>query len=403
MNVQDILDIKGSEIITVEPDATIREMTRIMADRGIGTVLVTDAGGKLVGIVSERDIVRSIADRGEQSFSLCAGDLMTRSLITCTRETSIADALAPMSRNGIRHLPVIGNDGIVGLISIRDILNHRAQSLESDIASLTLAAEEVRQAKEKAEISDRAKTEFLANMSHELKTPLNAVIGFSEMMAGEVLGPIGTPQYREYAQEICASGRHLAEIVNDILDVSRLEANAVEVQDQHIRIEHIVASSLRLVTDRARESDILLSVSVPSDLPLLIADQRMIKQMVNNLLTNAVKFTPHGGKVSITSIYTPEGGTEIAVRDNGCGIPADMLDKVTLPFHQADASLGRKHEGTGLGLALVNSMMSLHGGRLVLESEPGAGTTAILQFPAERVARDSGGSHHEPTESRAIA
>jgi signal transduction histidine kinase len=297
LNVQDILDIKGSEIITVKPDATIQEMTRIMADRGIGTVLVTDADETLVGIVSERDIVRSIADRGEQSFGLCADDLMTRSLITCTRETSIAEALAPMSRNGIRHLPVIGNDGIAGLISIRDILNHRAQSLESDIESLTVAAEEVRQAKEKAEISDRAKTDFLANMSHELKTPLNAVIGFSEMMAGEVLGPIGTPQYREYAQEICDSGRHLVEIVNDILDVSRLEANAVEVQDHHIRIENIVASSLRLVADRARESDILLSVSVPSDLPLLIADQRMIKQMVNNLLTNAVKFTPHGGKV----------------------------------------------------------------------------------------------------------
>lgn len=402
MSVQDILNIKGSEIIAVNPDATIQDMTRIMADKGIGTVLVTDTNGELVGIVSERDIVRSLADRGEQSFGLCAADLMTRSLITCTGATSIADALAPMSRNGIRHLPVIEDNGVAGLISIRDILNHRAQSLESDIASLTLAAEEVRQAKEKAEISDRAKTEFLANMSHELKTPLNAVIGFSEMMAKEALGPIGTPQYKQYAQEICDSGHHLAEIVNDILDLSRLEANAVEVHDERIRIEHIVASSLRLVADRARESDILLSVMIPSDCPMLIADQRMLKQMVSNLLTNAVKFTPQGGKVSITGAHMPDGNIEIAISDNGCGIPADVLGKVTQPFHQADASLNRKHEGTGLGLALVNSMMSLHGGRLVLESEPEAGTTAILQFPAERVAQDSSGSLSSSAEHRAI-
>lgn len=403
MNIKDILEIKGSEIVTVKPAATVQEMTRIMADHGIGSVLVTDDDGRMIGIVSERDLVRSLADRGEQSFGLCAGDLMTASVITCSPETSIGDALAPMAQNGIRHLPVVKDGNILGLISIRDILEHRAQSLESDIASLIQAAEEVRRAKEKAEISDRAKTDFLSNMSHELKTPLNAVIGFSELMAGEVLGPIGTPQYREYAQEICDSGRHLAKIVNDILDVSRLEANAVEAQDDRIRIEPLVESSLRLVADRARESEISLTVSMPPDLPVLIADRRMMKQMMSNLLTNAVKFTPRDGKVSITGISTPERGIEISVRDSGCGIPADMLDNVTKPFHQADASLNRKHEGTGLGLALVSSMMSLHDGSLVLESEPGTGTTATLQFPAARTMQDADASIAEPVEKRATA
>jgi signal transduction histidine kinase len=250
MNIQDILDLKGSEVITVLPTATIRDITVILADRGIGTVMVTDSSGNLVGIVSERDIVRCIAEQGEISFALHAGDLMSTDLITCTPETKVTDALAPMSRHGIRHLPVI--------------------------------------------------------------------------------------------------------------------------------------------VDGARESEISLSVALPPDLPVLVADSRMFKQMISNLLTNAVKFTPRGGAVYVTGRHTAETGIDIAVRDSGRGISADMLDKVTRPFHQADASLSRKHEGTGLGLALVNSMMLLHGGKLVLESGLGAGTTATLRFPAERMA----GNHH---------
>ena len=256
--------------------------------------------------------------------------------------------------------------------------------------ALTQAAAEVRLAKEEGEISDRAKIEFLANMSHELKTPLNTVIGFSELMAAEALGPIGTPQNKEDAEQIRDSGRYLVDIVNDILDVSRLEANTVEADDNDIHIEDAVVSGLRLVADRARESEISLSVALPPDLPVLVADSRMFKQMIRNLLTNAVKFTPRGGAVYVTGRHTAETGIDIAVRDSGCGICADMLDKVTRPFHQADASLSRKHEGTGLGLALVNSMMLLHGGKLVLESGLGAGTTATLRFPAERTA----GNHH---------
>lgn len=396
MDIQDILDLKGSEVITVLPSASLRDITVILADRGIGTVMVTDSGGNLVGIVSERDIVRCIAEQGEISFALRAGDLMTTDLITCTPETSITDALAPMSRHGIRHLPVVVDDAVLGLISIRDVLNHRAQSLESDIVALTQAAAEVRLAKEEAEISDRAKTEFLANMSHELKTPLNAVIGFSELMAAEAFGPIGTPKYKAYAEEIRDSGRHLVDIVNDILDVSRLEANTVEADDNDIHIEDAIASGLRLVADRARESEISLSVALPPDLPVLVADTRMFKQMISNLLTNAVKFTPRGGAVYVTGMHAADTGIDIAVRDSGCGISADMLDKVTRPFHQADASINRKHEGTGLGLALVNSMMLLHGGKLVLESELSAGTTATLRFPAERA---SGNRHGLPAEA----
>jgi signal transduction histidine kinase len=288
------------------------------------------------------------------------------------------------------HLPVIVDGAVRGLISIRDVLNHRAQSLESNIVALTQAAAEVRLAKEEGEIFDRAKTEFLANISHELKTPLNAVIGFSELMAAETLGPIGTPQYKEYAEQIRDSGLYLVDIVNDILDVSHLEANTVEADDNDIHIEDAVVSGLHLVADRARESEISLSVALPPDLPVLVADSRKFKQMISNLLTNAVKFTPRGGAVYVTGWHTAETGIDIAVRDSGCGNSADMLDKVTRPFHQADASPSRKHEGTRLGLTLVNSMMLLHGGKLVLESELGAGTTATLRFPAELTA----GNHH---------
>ena len=175
------------------------------------------------------------------------------------------------------HLPVIVDGAVRGLISIRDVLNHRAQSFESDIVTLTQAAAEVRLAKEEGEISDRAKTEFLANMSHELKTPLNAVIGFSKLMAAETLGPIGTPQYKEYAEQIRDSGLYLVDIVNDILDVSHLEANTVEADENNIHIEDAVVSGLRLVADRARESEISLSVALPPDLPCLLPTARNTK------------------------------------------------------------------------------------------------------------------------------
>ena len=243
--------------------------------------------------------------------------------------------------------------------------------------------EVLRRAKEAAETASRAKTEFLATVSHELRTPLNAIIGFSELMIRGVLGPIGNPQYREYLEDIHQSGTHLLSIINDILDFSKAEACKLELHESEVDVNQVVVALVRLMGPRARDAGLELCDRIPSELPHLWCDERKLKQMLLNLLTNAVKFTPRGGSIEVGA-SCDEAGLTISVRDTGIGIARADLDRVLQPFVQADNELSRRHEGTGLGLTLVNSMITMHGGRLHLESEIGSGTTAVLSFPPQR-------------------
>ena len=398
MNVQQILDRKGNDVFAVPPQAPIREVTAIMAARKIGTVLVTDAHGDLAGIISERDIVRSLAEQGETFFKLTAADLMTRSVIGCTPAGSIHEMLALMQAHRIRHLPVLCGREICGLVSIRDILQFRMESLEANVVALRRAEHEVVRAKETAELADRTKTEFLANMSHELKTPLNAIIGFSEVLAKTPAKALGEPESREYVREIERSGRHLLEVVNDILDISRIQTGELRPVAHDFIVSAVVSSCERLIAERARRAGVSLAVESCGDLPLLMADRRMEKQMLANLLSNAVKFTPQGGRVTVRCSADPDGTIRIAVADTGIGISPENLARVTQPFQQVDASQSRKYEGTGLGLALVDAMMRLHGGKLTLESAVGVGTTATLRFPPVRVAALGGECGSEVTQ-----
>jgi signal transduction histidine kinase len=244
--------------------------------------------------------------------------------------------------------------------------------------------EVLRRAKEAAEAASRAKTEFLATVSHELRTPLNAIIGFSELMIRGVLGPIGNPQYREYLEDIHQSGSHLLSIINDILDFSKAEASKLELHESEVDVQQVVIGLTRLMGPRARDAGLELCDRIPVELPHLWCDERKLKQMLLNLLTNAVKFTPGGGKIDVEA-SCDEAGLTILVRDTGIGIAKADLDRVLQPFVQADNELSRRHEGTGLGLTLVNSMIAMHGGRFHLESEVGSGTTAVLRFPPQRV------------------
>jgi signal transduction histidine kinase len=244
--------------------------------------------------------------------------------------------------------------------------------------------EVLRRAKEAAEAASRAKTEFLATVSHELRTPLNAIIGFSELMIRGILGPIGNPQYVEYLEDINQSGTHLLSIINDILDFSKAEASKLELHESEVDIHQVVIGLTRLMGPRARDAGLELCDRIPSDLPHLWCDERKLKQMLLNLLTNAVKFTPGGGTIDVEA-SCDETGLTIKVRDTGIGIAKADLDRVLQPFVQADNELSRRHEGTGLGLTLVNSMIAMHGGQFHLESEVGSGTTAVLSFPPQRV------------------
>ncbi|HYE00809.1 MAG TPA: ATP-binding protein [Alphaproteobacteria bacterium] len=238
-------------------------------------------------------------------------------------------------------------------------------------------------AKEQAETASRTKSQFLANMSHELRTPLNAIIGFSEAMRDQMFGALA-PKYREYAADIHDSGSHLLAIINDILDISKIEAAKMELQEDRVSLADLVRAALRLVEARARSEGVTVAVDLPPDLPLLWADERLLKQVLVNLVSNAVKFNRPGGAVCI--VATPlHGGVAVTVQDTGIGLRPEDIPRVLRPFEQADGSLGRRYEGTGLGLPLADALIRLHGGRLTVESVYGEGTTVRFELPASRV------------------
>jgi PAS domain S-box-containing protein len=242
----------------------------------------------------------------------------------------------------------------------------------------------LRRALGEAQAANQAKSNFVAMMSHELRTPLNAIIGFSDIIANQVVGPVSA-RYSEYAQDICESARHLLAVINDILDMVRVGAQQIELTESVFPLVTEVAAAVRLVRERAQQQGLSIEIDVPASLRVN-ADRQLIRQMLINLLSNAVKFTPRGGHIDVAAAEGPDGALIIKVADNGIGISMDDLPKVTEPFFQAANPLQRQHEGTGLGLALVRSFAELHGGRLLLSSAYGIGTTAQIVLPAGRTA-----------------
>jgi signal transduction histidine kinase len=235
--------------------------------------------------------------------------------------------------------------------------------------------------------ANRAKSLFLAHMSHELRTPLNAVIGFSEIIRDQPFGPAAVEQYRDYANDIHQSGQHLLRIVDDVLDISKIEAGRLELQDSEMELGPAVIAALGLVAQAAGDAGVTLSAELPADLPELIADEGRVRQILLNLLSNAVKFSRRPGKAVVGAAARPDGGLALWVADDGIGIGEAELATVREPFRQVEGSFSRSHEGAGLGLSLVEGFMTLHGGRLEIESTPSVGTTVTVVFPPERVLR----------------
>jgi two-component system, cell cycle sensor histidine kinase PleC len=255
---------------------------------------------------------------------------------------------------------------------------------DSLIAELEQARLNSDEARRRAESANLAKSRFLATMSHELRTPLNAILGFSEVMKGELFGPHGVPAYKEYATDIHASGQHLLMLINEILDLSRVEAGQYELKEKPVSLPALVDECCRLLSMRAKSRNLTLTDALERDLPRIWADERALLQVTLNLLTNAIKFTPQGGSIVVKVGWTGAGGQYVSIKDTGPGIPPDEIPIVLSSFGRGSLAQKNAEEGTGLGLPIVKGLVELHGGQFRLNSKLLQGTEAVVIFPPER-------------------
>ncbi|MCH8202309.1 MAG: PAS domain S-box protein [Proteobacteria bacterium] len=263
-----------------------------------------------------------------------------------------------------------------------------------DVSATKEAQMKLMQARDAAEFSNRAKSQFLANMSHELRTPLNAINGFARIMADGLFGPLENEKYEEYMQDIIDSGAHLLSIINDILDISKVEAGQMDLREEKTSLPEVVQAAVALVGNRAKQSELTLSTALDEALPSLWADPRALKQIALNLLSNAIKFTPRGGEIECGARLEADGSMLLYVADTGVGIPEKDYQTIFEPFSQLDHDLAAEaEEGTGLGLALCKQLAGLHGAEIGVISEVGKGTAVSVKFPPERTisGRSKGG------------
>ena len=282
----------------------------------------------------------------------------------------------------VANIATIGTD-VTERKAAENELRSANQYLDKQSRQLEELTQHMIQARDQAVLANRTKSEFLANMSHELRTPLNAIIGFSDVMKGELFGPVGAPKYVEYVEDINDSGMHLLELINDILDLSKIEAGKTDLHEEGFNVSRVLTSCLTLVKERAKEAGVEIECDAASNLPALYADERKFKQIYINLLSNAIKFTPPGGKVVTRVWYHENDGYVLQV--TGIGIALADIPKALTPFQQIDSALNRKYEGTGLGLPLTRALVELHGGTLGLQSKVDVGTTVTVRFPADRI------------------
>jgi two-component system cell cycle sensor histidine kinase PleC len=264
------------------------------------------------------------------------------------------------------------------LATVADLRRSR-QTLEMQAQQLVDLAERYAEEKTRAELANKSKSEFLANMSHELRTPLNAIIGFSEIMEGATFGPLGSEKYIEYCHDIRTSGEFLLDVINDILDMSKIEAGRYQLETEELDLGEIVGECVRIMSLRAEEKNISTSVDIGADLNLS-GDRRALKQVLLNLLSNAVKFNEENGSIKVRA-RSVSGGITISIEDTGIGIERHAMHRLGRPFEQVENQFTRSHKGSGLGLAISRSLVELHGGALRIRSTPGKGTIVTARLP----------------------
>ena len=280
-------------------------------------------------------------------------------------------------------------------------LRSSQHALERQTEQLAYLAEKYAEQKDRAEEANQAKSEFLANMSHELRTPLNAIIGFSEIMETGMFGPLGASKYHEYCRDIRDSGNYLLDVINDILDMSKIEAGRATLDFQDVDLAQIIADAVRVLSARAAEKRLEVKLEVAPAIRLK-ADRRALKQVALNLLSNAVKFTPEGGRVTVRA-RTVAGVVTLAIEDTGIGIPKEALKNLGRPFEQVESQLTKSHKGSGLGLAIAKSLIDLHGGSVRIRSTQGVGTIVLVRLPVQREAAARAREEAEPEALKAAS
>ena len=376
-------------ILIVDDDPIVRSLMRdALEDEGFSVVEAED-GVEACRVCEERLPVLLVVDvvmPQMDGFELCR-ELRNR---PATKDVPILIATGLDDLHSVAKAYDAGATDFIAKPLNWLILNHRIRYMlraARAFNELRQNQERLRTAKEEAEAANRAKSEFLTNMSHELRTPLNAIIGFSSMMNGQLAGPLGT-QYLEYTKIIVESATHLLAIINDILDVARAETGRLKLSEEEVDIADIVSLSAGMIRTLAEKAEVECSFEVADDLPLFWGDPTKMRQILINLLTNAIKFTPAGGEVRLTAKQEQNGAINFLIKDTGIGIPADKMAIALAPFGQVDSSLARRYDGVGLGLPLTKRLLELHDGTLEIISEPGRGTEVTALLPPARSRQD---------------
>jgi len=383
--VDEILDRKGRQVHEVSPDWPVSKAVAMLAAWNVGAALVTDLRGALLGIISERDLVRSFNELGGSALRVRVRDLMVRSVIVCAPKADVHDALSLMAFHRIRHLPVVEDGKIRGIISIRDVLKFRVEALEESFSALVRSEQESAHARAEAEFANRAKTEFLAHMSHELRTPLNAVIGFSDVIAGGLFGPDAAALNRQYAAHINTAGHHLLRLVNEVLDLSKVVSGQLELDESTIDLRALLRECADLSERELAEKRLTLRTIMPEGNLSVSADGVRLKQVLLNLVSNAIKFSCGGSTVEIHAQIIDNGDLAIAVADHGVGMRPEHIPIVLEPFRHIDNDPTHATSGAGIGLPLAKMLIEKHGGTLGVTSDLGEGTTVSITIPGWRI------------------
>ena len=381
------LDMADQSIVQRERDDAISLLTSIFEVSEVG-IVVTDFNGRIVRV--NDSFIRTYGWARNELVNADITGLVTpdeRELAKSNHEENI--------RTGVRssgEMKIIRKDGSIAnaLYTTATLeLSQKRRFQVMTVMDITLRKQmeqSLRMAKDQADAANRAKSVFLANMSHELRTPMNAIIGFSEMMMKETFGALGHDKYKEYIVDVHTSARHLLDIINEVLDMSKIEAGRIEIDEGEIDLRTLIESVARMMDSRAFGNDIKIKTEVGESLPNLQGDQRLIRQVLINIVTNAVKFSKAGDVVEITAYVLDDGRLQVKVVDEGIGIPKEKIQQAMEPFGQvSDGAEDAMYQGTGLGLPLAKAMVDLHDGMLRLDSEVGRGTTVTVNFPAYRV------------------